>query len=71
MSNIPYVFRWDENPCESLPEYMKALYSVVYNTSNEVADNISKVHGCSVHSLLRKAVNNSHEHVTAPLTNKQ
>jgi hypothetical protein len=29
------------------------------------------VHGCSVHSLLRKAVNNSQEHETAPLTNKQ
>ncbi|CAN6292773.1 unnamed protein product [Urochloa humidicola] len=49
------IGRWDQNQCERLPEYMKALYSVVYNTTNEVADNILMVQGCSMHSLLQKA----------------
>ncbi|KAG2547602.1 hypothetical protein PVAP13_9KG112900 [Panicum virgatum] len=49
------IGRWDENPCEKLPEYMKELYSVIYDTTNEVAENILKIHGCSMHSVLGKA----------------
>jgi hypothetical protein len=51
------VFRWDAIPNETLPEYMKALYSVIYHTSNEVAEHALKKHGCSIHYHLQKSVN--------------
>jgi hypothetical protein len=53
----PNVFRWDAIPNETLPEYMKALYSIIYDTSNEVAEHALKKHGCSMHYLLQKSVN--------------
>ncbi|KAL6653056.1 hypothetical protein ACP70R_011981 [Stipagrostis hirtigluma subsp. patula] len=49
------IERWDPSPSELLPEYMQALYSVIYNVSNEVADQALKEHGCSIHAFLGKA----------------
>ncbi|NP_001183298.1 (-)-alpha-terpineol synthase [Zea mays] len=49
------IARWDAIPNETLPEYMKALYSIIYDTSNEVAEHALKKHGCSMHYLLQKS----------------
>ncbi|CAN6271026.1 unnamed protein product [Urochloa humidicola] len=49
------VGRWDAKPSDTLPEYMQALYSVIYKTSNEVEEHTLKEHGCSTHNLLQRA----------------
>uniref|UniRef100_R7W3U7 Myrcene synthase, chloroplastic n=1 Tax=Aegilops tauschii TaxID=37682 RepID=R7W3U7_AEGTA len=49
------IGRREQSPREILPGYMRALYSVMYNTSNEVAENVLKKHGFNVISFLRDA----------------
>nr|WBW04292.1 terpene synthase [Ficus erecta] len=49
------VQRWDSNAMEGFPEYMKILYSALYNTTNEVADHIRREEGWDALPYLRKA----------------
>ncbi|XBI97685.1 hypothetical protein VPH35_018015 [Triticum aestivum] len=49
------IGRWEQSPREILPEYMRALYSVMYDTSNEVSENVLKKHGFNVIPFLRDA----------------
>ncbi|KAF8666152.1 hypothetical protein HU200_053868 [Digitaria exilis] len=42
-------------PSEALPDYMKAVYYAIYNTTNELADHSLREHGCRMHHLLQKS----------------
>ncbi|TVU08842.1 hypothetical protein EJB05_42257, partial [Eragrostis curvula] len=48
------IKRWEATASQELPEYMKAIYLTIFNTSNVMADNILKQDGCHVH-VLKKA----------------
>ena len=48
--------RWDSSETERLPEYMKGLYMVVFETVNELAQEAEKTQGRDTLSYVRKAV---------------
>ncbi|OAY64179.1 Alpha-terpineol synthase, chloroplastic, partial [Ananas comosus] len=48
------IERWDINAVEGLPEYMKVLYSTIYNTSNEMAYALLREGGVDALPYLRK-----------------
>lgn len=51
-----FSIRWDASAGEMLPKYMQDLYSIIYKTSNEVADHVLKEHGYNMRSLFHKVV---------------
>jgi hypothetical protein len=48
--------RWDLSETERLPEYMKGLYVVVFETVNELAQEAEKTQGRDTLNYVRKAV---------------
>ena len=57
-SNIlfSYMFRWDINAMDQLPEYMKICFLALYNSTNEMAYDLLKEQGSHIIAYLRKAV---------------
>ncbi|KAL6907648.1 hypothetical protein ACP4OV_002687 [Aristida adscensionis] len=49
------IERWEAAASEQLPEYMKAIYHTILNTSNEVAEHVFMRDGCDVRFLLKKS----------------
>nr|XP_043632696.1 probable terpene synthase 11 isoform X2 [Erigeron canadensis] len=48
------IQRWDLKEAEQLPEYMKVCYMALYNTNNEICDQVLKKHGLCVQPFLTK-----------------
>nr|AXT98924.1 isoprene synthase [Arundo plinii] len=46
--------RWDVSASETLPEYMRAIYCTIINTSNEMADHVLREQGQSTQHLFHK-----------------
>lgn len=51
-----YIYRWDLDAMEELPEYMKICYMALYNTTHEIAYRIQKEHGLTVVASLKRTV---------------
>ncbi|WVZ56501.1 hypothetical protein U9M48_007019, partial [Paspalum notatum var. saurae] len=50
------IERWEETASEGLPEYMKAIYLTIMDTSNEVAEHVLRQEGCDARFLVKKAL---------------
>lgn len=50
------VIRWDPSATEGLPEYMKGVYIVLYETVNEMAREAEKTQFRDTLNYARKAV---------------
>nr|XP_043633108.1 probable terpene synthase 11 [Erigeron canadensis] len=48
------IQRWGLKEVEQLPEYMKVCYMALYNTNNEICDQVLKEHGLCVQPFLKK-----------------
>lgn len=51
-----YLYRWDLEAMEALPEYMKICYMALYNTTNEICYKVLKENGWSVLPYLKSTV---------------
>jgi len=49
------IKRWDPSATECLPEYMKAVYMIVYNTVNEMSQEADKAQGRDTLNYCRQA----------------
>lgn len=51
-----FIYRWDLDAMEQLPEYMKICYMALFNTTHEIAYKIQKEHGQTVVACLKRTV---------------